>query len=329
MSTESKFELSKADAQINDKLGEFVLGQIINSENSDNEYANLAVTPDHAQALLEFCELKVAKAGANLETGRRLKDEKISYEQGFADYETILSLAAQKLLDEHPELITREEAAKRDVVDFLIESKRRIIESDIHKRLEMSRYERLRENVSRSHRRIFLGSATILGVSGAATLGVVKAAEAVPEEFISEHGNVGLGTFVFLAILAGFRAGAGAGSNRLRQAGQNELTFYALGRSVPDQIEDGSHNGSNDRTEAEKVHERLARYHIALTRPKLTEIALDTNLSEDKDSKKGFVKGLIDSMEASLDKFYRMEDPNSINLSLRKRVRKKIQKIFR
>lgn len=288
---------------------------IADSQNPEQAYEELSANPPLAQSVLEDTELQLSRAASDLETGIRYKSEKHRYETAFCDYEIILGLASKKMLKEHPLLATREDLAKRDVIDFMIASKQRIIESDVHRRLEISRLERAKERIARSSLSLFTGKVALYGSSGIIAVGAVNAFEAGPGDFF-EHVStkIGMGTLAVLGVYAAIRAGARAG----RELGFRQIAFYSLAKETGKKTVT-TEAGQVDAIEAviyetgpdeEAVHKRLAKHHIKDARKALAEIAMDTDLSAPSTSVDTLVKTLVEALEGSLDQFYRLKDPD-------------------
>ncbi len=320
---------------------------VIGSENSEAVYLELAQDPLRAQAMLERSERNIAKAGSDLETGLRYKKEKAGYEKALEAHKIILGLAAKNMLLQHPGLETREDIAKRDVIDFMIESKRRIIENDIHRRLEISRVERAKERLARSKAGLVIGSLVLLSGSSTAAVGAYEAFETGPGEIATNYGRgYGLGALAVLGILGGARAAFRAGGTRVRIMGFQRIKFYAEGKEDNNQRPSSrirqilSRDETMDnpiietaaaqkRPDKEAVHKRLARHHIKDARQAMAEIAMDTNLQASDTEVGAFICNLVDALEESLDQFYRVENPNPNKKTLKKRAQQFIGKLIR
>lgn len=270
-------------------------------------------------------QVLLAECASDLETGARREDEKQRYESAFELYKSLLSETAIRqtvgmLQGENPDI----DAAKQGLSNFLNESKLAVVESDIHRRLEISRLERVKERVTRTSFSRFLGSVALAGAFASGTYalaGVIPVGAALA---VKATGPLAAVSFVLKPQL---KVGLRKLGDMVKHRVNGSIDFYSSAELRNIVEEEARKTGSKQDPAA--FHERLTAYHMSASNDRIAHLILKANLRGDnqEDTKSrvtALVTEAVDSLEESLDDFYgvRPKRPDKVTKFVRHLLRR-------
>ena len=281
---------------------------------------------DDMLAMLRSAETLVAESASDLETGLRRKTEKDRYEQSFTAYKRALGHVAvdQTMTDlaqigSNPDMDV--DRAKQNLFNFLHDSKLNIVNSDINRRLEISRVERMKQRVVKTTVSRLVGKVVLTGALGGVTYEVANMAQETASPLVKATG-VAIVAVVFRSqIRAGFRMFGQVLKSRIN----GSIDFYSspeLRKIMKQKAEEAAMRGGS--LDQEAVHSALADYHMRSGINEMSRLILQSNLQEKtKANVQDVVAVSVQSIEDSLDDFYgiRKPEPNAVQRWL-KRLRR-------
>jgi hypothetical protein len=274
---------------------------------NEPELAQTWLQDGRFNAILEASQQELSVSASDLETGIRWNNEKTDYEDALVNYKTCLAayaLSRTVRLLEDP--ATDTDTAKRDLFEFLIESKLQVVRSDIHRRLEISRLERAKKYVMTTSHSRFIGGMALGATFGGVAYGASEVIPAGVTHATVQAGSIAaaVGVIIKPQIKAGMRKLGDVFKRRLNSS----IDFY----NSPELrmiMEEEAAKG-DPATVAESLHRRLTEYHMQAGIGKIATLILTTDLADtSRESVAELVTGAVDLMQSSLDDFYGIRPP--------------------
>lgn len=255
-----------------------------------------------AEELLSQSQDLLARSASDLETGMRWKREKEDYVAAFDIYKTLLGqLAVQRTLQHLQQPDADIDAAKQDLLAFLKESKLGVVTSDIHRRLEISRVERMKERVTKTTLSRFSGRVAMAGALGAGSFGMADVVQVTAAPVI---GKVTGGVMVGVLFRSQIKTMARKVKESVLSRVNGSIDFYSSPELRKIMKEEAARTGNS--LDSAEIHRRLTEYHMRTGLGEIALLILESDLRNDEPvaTVTELVSKSIERLEKSLDDFY-------------------------